>query len=73
MQEPCCRLTLLTSANAVYVIGNGTSGEPGNTVEAFAAPDGSANPDNNLTAWVWSSQCPGEMLNRIHGAASIRL
>nr|VZI01110.1 unnamed protein product [Spirometra erinaceieuropaei] len=73
MQEPRCRFTLLTSANAVFALGNGTSGEPGNTVEAFAAPDGSANPDNNLTAWVWSSQRPGEMLNRIHGAASIRL
>nr|VZI25126.1 unnamed protein product [Spirometra erinaceieuropaei] len=67
MQEPRWQFTLLTSANAVFALGNG------NRVEAFAAPGGSADPDNDLTAWVWSSKITVESLSRIHGAASIRI
>nr|VZI42051.1 unnamed protein product [Spirometra erinaceieuropaei] len=67
MQEPRSWFTLVTSANAVFALGNG------NTVEAFAAPGGSADPDNDLTAWVWSSKNPVESLSWIRGAASIRM
>ncbi|BHF77372.1 hypothetical protein SprV_0602047700 [Sparganum proliferum] len=73
MQESRSWFTLLTSANAVFALGSGIDGQPGNTVEAFAAPDGSANPDNDLTAWVWSSKRPVESLKWINGAASIRM
>nr|VZI44711.1 unnamed protein product [Spirometra erinaceieuropaei] len=74
MQEPRFLFTLLTSANAVFALGAyGRSGQPGNTVEAFSAPGGSADPDNDLTAWVWSSKNPVESLSRICGAASIRM
>nr|VZI42025.1 unnamed protein product [Spirometra erinaceieuropaei] len=72
MQRPRYDFTLLTSANAVFALG-GTLGKPGNTVEAFAAPGGSADPDNDLTAWVWSSKNPVESLSEIHGAANIRM
>nr|VZI04436.1 unnamed protein product [Spirometra erinaceieuropaei] len=68
MLEPRCRFTLLTSTNAVFALG-----AYDNTVEAFTAPDVSANPDNDLTAWVWSSRSSVEMLSRIYGAASIRM
>ncbi|BHF61918.1 BTB And C-terminal Kelch [Sparganum proliferum] len=89
MQEPRCEFTLLTSTNAVFALGNGdaiptlafevewsdlTSGcRLGNTVEAFTAPGGSANVDNDLTAWVWSSKRPVKSLGGIWGAASIRM
>ncbi|BHF70909.1 Kelch-like protein 21 [Sparganum proliferum] len=71
MQKPRYDFTLLASANAVFALGNRDF--PGNTVEAFTAPGGSADPDNDLTAWVWSSKRPVESLERIYGAASIHM
>ncbi|BHF81436.1 Kelch-like protein 21 [Sparganum proliferum] len=72
MQKPRFLFTLLASANAVFALGNdGNTVEPRNTVEAFTAPGGSADHDNDLTAWVWSSKRPVESLERIYGAASI--
>ncbi|BHF70842.1 hypothetical protein SprV_0401389500 [Sparganum proliferum] len=67
MQQPRHWFTLLASANAVFALGN----DGGNTVEAFTAPGGSADSDNDLTAWVWSSKRPVESLSEISGAASI--
>ncbi|BHF70849.1 hypothetical protein SprV_0401390200 [Sparganum proliferum] len=71
MQQPRCGFTLLASANAVFALGDG--GLLNKTVEAFTAPGGSADRDNDLTAWVWSSKNPVESLSEIHGAASIHI
>ncbi|BHF62605.1 hypothetical protein SprV_0200559000 [Sparganum proliferum] len=60
-QKPRSQLTILSSANAVFALGD-------NTVEAFAAPGDSADPNNDLTAWVWSFQRQEESLSRIHAA-----
>ncbi|BHF61701.1 Kelch-like protein 36 [Sparganum proliferum] len=67
MQESRSGFTLLASTNAVFALG----GFLGNTVEAFTAPEGSADPDNDLTAWVWSAQRPVETLSWVRGVASI--
>ncbi|BHF70953.1 hypothetical protein SprV_0401400600 [Sparganum proliferum] len=71
MQQYRGAFTLLASANAVFALGDGD--RPGNTVEAFTAPGGSADRDNDLTAWVWSSKRPVESLEWIRGAASISI
>ncbi|BHF70941.1 Kelch-like protein 18 [Sparganum proliferum] len=68
MQRSRYDFTLLASANAVFALGH-----YGNTVEAFTAPGGSADTDNDLTAWVWSSKRPVEPLRWIYGAASIHM
>ncbi|BHF85914.1 hypothetical protein SprV_1002909000 [Sparganum proliferum] len=44
-----------------------------NTVETFTAPGGSADVNNDLTAWIWSSKKPLETLEDVAGAASIRM
>ncbi|BHF77159.1 Kelch-like protein 12 [Sparganum proliferum] len=69
MKESRLLFTLLASTNAVFALGG--RGCLGNTVEAFTAPGGSTDPDNDLTAWVWSSKRPVESLSEICGAASI--
>ncbi|BHF85847.1 hypothetical protein SprV_1002902000 [Sparganum proliferum] len=68
MKEPRVFFALLTSNDdAVFALG------PGNTVETFTAPGGSADVSNDLTAWSWSSKKPLETLAYIKGAASIRM
>nr|VZI50486.1 unnamed protein product [Spirometra erinaceieuropaei] len=69
MKQPRRYFTLLTSANAVFALGN--LDEPRNTVETLTAPGGSADFDNDLTSWVWSSKSPVETLYRIDGAAGV--
>ncbi|BHF83453.1 hypothetical protein SprV_0902659500 [Sparganum proliferum] len=72
MKEPRAYFALLTSTDdAVFALGcwNGS----GNTVETFTAPGGSTDVSNDLTAWSWSSKKPLETLDRIAGAASIRM
>ncbi|BHF76839.1 Kelch-like protein 18 [Sparganum proliferum] len=71
MEQPRCLFTLLTSANAVFALGNEDA--PKNTVETLTAPEGSTDFDNDLTSWVWSSMSPVETLEWIVGAASIRM
>nr|VZI49808.1 unnamed protein product [Spirometra erinaceieuropaei] len=71
MKQPRRYFTLLTSANAVFALGN--LDEPKNTVETLTAPGGSADFENDLTSWVWSSKSPVETLDRIDGAASVRM
>ncbi|BHF85593.1 hypothetical protein SprV_1002876200 [Sparganum proliferum] len=68
MKEPRAYFALLTSNDdAIFALG------PGNTVETFTAPGGSADVSNDLTAWSWSSKKPLETLAYIKGAASIRM
>ncbi|BHF85834.1 Kelch-like member 35 [Sparganum proliferum] len=68
MKELRAYFALLTSTdNAIFALGSG------NTVETFAAPGGSADVSNDLTAWIWSSKKPLETLEKIAGAASIRM
>ncbi|BHF85818.1 hypothetical protein SprV_1002899100 [Sparganum proliferum] len=69
MKEPRALFALLTSSNddAIFALG------PGNTVETFTAPGGSADVSNDLTAWSWSSKKPLETLADIAGASSIRI
>ncbi|BHF85247.1 Kelch-like member 35 [Sparganum proliferum] len=68
MKEHRWYFALLTSNDdAVFALGEG------NTVETFTAPGGSADVSNDLTAWSWSSKKPLETLERIAGAASIRM
>ncbi|BHF85284.1 Kelch-like protein 12 [Sparganum proliferum] len=68
MKEPRAFFALLTSTDdAVFALG------PGNTVETFTAPGGSADVSNDLTAWSWSSNKTLETLANIKGAASIRM
>ncbi|BHF71077.1 Kelch-like protein 32 [Sparganum proliferum] len=69
MKQPRYCFTLLTSANAVFALGNVDA--PSNTVETLTAPGGSA--DLDLTSWVWSSKSPVETLDDIAGAASVRM
>nr|VZI10410.1 unnamed protein product [Spirometra erinaceieuropaei] len=69
MKAPRRGFTLLPSANAIFALGN--SHEPSNTVETLTAPGGSADFDNDLTSWVWSSKSPVETLEDIAGAASL--
>ncbi|BHF80221.1 hypothetical protein SprV_0702334500 [Sparganum proliferum] len=71
MKQPRRLFTLLTSANAVFALGNGDA--PKNTVETLTEPGGSADSDNDLTSWVWSSKSPVETLDAIDGAASVRI
>ncbi|BHF76832.1 hypothetical protein SprV_0501993100 [Sparganum proliferum] len=71
MKQPRWYFTLLTSANAVFALGNDDA--PKNTVESFTAPGGSTDSDNDLASWVWSSMSPVETLEWIVGAASIRM
>ncbi|BHF76907.1 Kelch-like protein 18 [Sparganum proliferum] len=71
MEQPRRCFTLLTSANAVFVLGN--EDEPKNTVETLTAPGGSTDVDNDLSSWVWSSMSTMETLEWIVGAASIRV
>ncbi|BHF85386.1 Kelch-like protein 5 [Sparganum proliferum] len=68
MKEPRVLFALLTSNDdAIFALG------PGNTVETFTAPGGSADVSNDLTAWSWSSKKPLETLEDVAGAASIRI
>nr|VZI41691.1 unnamed protein product [Spirometra erinaceieuropaei] len=72
MKEPRAFFALLTSTDdAIFALGcwNGS----GNTVETFTAPGGSADVSNDLTSWSWSSKKPLETLEKIAGAASIRM
>ncbi|BHF79867.1 BTB And C-terminal Kelch [Sparganum proliferum] len=69
MKQPRQSFTLITSANAVFALGNWD--EPSNTVETLTAPGGSADLDNDLTSWVWSSKSPVETLDDIAGATSV--
>nr|VZI29584.1 unnamed protein product [Spirometra erinaceieuropaei] len=69
MKQPRYCFTLITSANAVFALGNVDA--PSNTVETLTAPGGSA--DLDLTSWVWSSESPVETLEDIAGAASVRM
>ncbi|BHF85599.1 hypothetical protein SprV_1002876800 [Sparganum proliferum] len=72
MKESRAFYALLTSTDdAVFALGSWFGS--GNTVETFTAPDGSADVSNDLTAWSWSSKKPLETLERIAGAASIRM
>ncbi|BHF76902.1 Kelch-like protein 18 [Sparganum proliferum] len=71
MKQPRRCFTLLTSANAVFALGN--EDEPKNTAETLTAPGGSTDFDNDLASWVWSSMNPVETLEWIVGAASIRV
>nr|VZI51428.1 unnamed protein product [Spirometra erinaceieuropaei] len=68
MKQPRYCFTLLTSAKAVFALGN--ADEPRNTVETLTEPGGSADLDNDLTFWVWSSKSPVESHDQIDGAAS---
>ncbi|BHF85631.1 hypothetical protein SprV_1002880000 [Sparganum proliferum] len=68
MKVPRALFALLTSTDdAIFALG------PGNTVETFTAPGGSADVSNDLTAWSWSSKKPLETLEDVAGAASIRM
>nr|VZI50644.1 unnamed protein product [Spirometra erinaceieuropaei] len=68
MKESRGFFTLLTSTDdAIFALGSG------NTVETFMAPGGSAHVSNDLTSWSWSSKKPLETLEKIAGAASIRM
>nr|VZI38040.1 unnamed protein product [Spirometra erinaceieuropaei] len=72
MKEPREYFALLTSTDdAIFALGcwNGS----GNTVETFTAPGGPADVSNDLTSWSWSSKKPLETLEKIAGAASIRM
>nr|VZI50581.1 unnamed protein product [Spirometra erinaceieuropaei] len=72
MKEPRAFFALLTSTDdAMFALGcwNGS----GNTVETFTAPGGPADVSNDLTSWSWSSKKPLETLEKIAGAASIRI
>ncbi|BHF79653.1 BTB And C-terminal Kelch [Sparganum proliferum] len=71
MKQPRRSFTLLTSANAVFALGN--LDEPKNTVETLTAAGGPTDLDNDLTSWVWSSKSPVETLDDIAGAASVRM
>nr|VZI48866.1 unnamed protein product [Spirometra erinaceieuropaei] len=63
--------TLLTSANAVFALGNDDA--PKNTAETLTAPGGSTDFGNDLTSWVWLSMSPVETLEWIDGATNIRM
>nr|VZI38459.1 unnamed protein product [Spirometra erinaceieuropaei] len=69
MKQPRWYFTLLTSAKALFALGNDSA--PKNTVETLTAPGGSTDSDNDLASWVWSSMNPVETLECIVGAASI--
>nr|VZI48851.1 unnamed protein product [Spirometra erinaceieuropaei] len=71
MKQPRRYFTLLTSAKALFALGNDDA--PKNTVETLTAPGGSTDSDNDLASWVWSSMNPVETLEWIVGAASIRM
>ncbi|BHF83324.1 NudC domain-containing protein 3 [Sparganum proliferum] len=71
MTEPRSWFTLLAFANAVFALGNCRGRD--NTVEALAAPEGSADFDNDLISWIWSSKSSVETLRCIRGAASIHV
>ncbi|BHF85738.1 hypothetical protein SprV_1002891000 [Sparganum proliferum] len=66
-----CFALLPSTDDAVFALGSWFGS--GNTVETFTAPDGSADVSNDLTAWSWSSKKPLETLEKIAGAASIRI
>ncbi|BHF71492.1 hypothetical protein SprV_0401455000 [Sparganum proliferum] len=56
MNKPRSAFCLLTSADTVFALGEDE--DPGNTVETFAAPEGSVDFGNDLTSWMWSSRSP---------------
>nr|VZI13143.1 unnamed protein product [Spirometra erinaceieuropaei] len=68
MQEPRSGFTLLASANVVFALGGND-----NTVEELTAPECSANPDDDLTAWIWSPKGTLESLSEIAGAVTLRM
>ncbi|VDL88098.1 unnamed protein product [Schistocephalus solidus] len=68
MKQRRWHFTLLTSADAVCALRNGAWGS---SVETLTPPATSADSDNDLTSWVWSSKDPVETLDQIWGAASI--
>nr|VZI04432.1 unnamed protein product [Spirometra erinaceieuropaei] len=72
MKEPRCYFTLLTSSDTIFAIG-GNDDEPKNTVEVLTTVEGSADINNYLTSWTWSSVKPFGTLHRIVGAAGIRM
>nr|VZI38081.1 unnamed protein product [Spirometra erinaceieuropaei] len=72
MKEPRAFFSLLTSTDdAIFAVGCWLGS--GNTVETFTAPGGPADVSNDLTSWSWSSKKPLETLEKIAGAASIRM
>ncbi|BHF85225.1 hypothetical protein SprV_1002838800 [Sparganum proliferum] len=80
MKESRSCFALLTSTDdAIFALGNDASSfssfaqRPGNTVETFTAPGGSADVGKDLAAWSWSSKKPLETLAKIDGAAIIRI
>nr|VZI03780.1 unnamed protein product [Spirometra erinaceieuropaei] len=71
MKQPRRYFTLLTSAKALFALGNDDA--PKNTVETLTAPGGSTDFDDDLASWVWSSMNPVETLECIVGVASTRM
>ncbi|VDM06589.1 unnamed protein product [Schistocephalus solidus] len=69
MKQNRTNLTLLTSTDAVFALGS--SCDPENSVETLTPSATSADSENDLTSWVWSSKDPVETLGWMFGAASI--